>query len=105
MNLKANASCRRPLIAQNPYKLQTHKIQYQKAYHHKQNLHKSILKQNIIIIFNRCSHDLDYIKENIRYGKLSASDTEVYEAAKSAYIHEYIRIHKIVCIPIRPAFG
>lgn len=30
------------------------------------------------------------IKENIRYGKLSASDAEVYEAAKSAHIHEFI---------------
>lgn len=30
------------------------------------------------------------IKENIRYGKLNASDAEVYEAAKSAHIHEFI---------------
>ena len=30
------------------------------------------------------------IKENIRYGKLNASDSEVYEAAKSAHIHEFI---------------
>ena len=30
------------------------------------------------------------IRENIRYGKLSATDSEVYEAAKSAHIHEFI---------------
>ena len=30
------------------------------------------------------------IKENIRYGRLEASEAEIYEAAKSAHIHEFI---------------
>lgn len=30
------------------------------------------------------------IKENIRYGRLNASDEEIIEAAKSAYAHEFI---------------
>lgn len=30
------------------------------------------------------------IKENIRYGRLDASEAEIYEAAKSAHIHEFI---------------
>lgn len=30
------------------------------------------------------------IKENIRYGRVSATDEEIYEAAKQAYAHEFI---------------
>ena len=48
------------------------------------------LRQNIALIpqdpslFNRT------IMENIRYGNIHASDEEVIEAAKKAYIHDYI---------------
>ncbi len=48
------------------------------------------LRQNIALIpqdpslFNRT------IMENIRYGNTRATDEEVYEAARKAYIHDYI---------------
>jgi ATP-binding cassette, subfamily B, bacterial len=48
------------------------------------------LRQNISfipqepILFHRS------VKDNIRYGKLDATDKEIFEAAKSAHIHEFI---------------
>ena len=48
------------------------------------------LRQNIALIpqdpslFNRT------IMENIRYGNIHATDEEVYDAARKAYIHDYI---------------
>jgi len=50
-----------------------------------ESLHKSI---SVIpqepILFHRS------IKENIKYGNLDATDGEIYEAAKSSHIHEFI---------------
>ncbi len=55
-----------------------------------QDIAQESLRQNISyipqepILFHRS------IKENIRYGKLDSSDAEIFEAAKSAHIHEFI---------------
>ncbi len=51
----------------------------------RESLRKSIgIVQQDIYLFNAS------IKENILYGKLDATDEEVYEAAKRANIHDYI---------------
>lgn len=55
-----------------------------------QDVTQESLRQNISIIPQEAILFHRSIKENIRYGKLGASDEEVYEAAKSAHIHEFI---------------
>ncbi|CAN0587187.1 unnamed protein product, partial [Ectocarpus sp. 12 AP-2014] len=55
-----------------------------------QNVTQESLRQNISIIPQEAILFHRSIKENIRYGKLEASDAEVYQAAKSAHIHEFI---------------
>ena len=55
-----------------------------------QDVTQESLRQNISIIPQEPILFHRPIRENIRYGKLSASDAEVYEAAKSAHIHEFI---------------
>lgn len=55
-----------------------------------QDVTQESLRQNISIIPQEAILFHRSIKENIRYGKLSASDEEVYQAAKSAHIHEFI---------------
>ncbi len=49
-----------------------------------------VLRKNIGIVQQDVFLFSGTILENIRYGKLSATDEEVYEAAKRAKIHEYI---------------
>lgn len=48
------------------------------------------LRQNIGIVQQDVYLFNSSIKENIRYGRLDASDEEIIEAAKSANIHDYI---------------
>ena len=58
--------------------------------HNIQNVTQESLRNNISfipqepILFHRS------IRENIKYGKLDASDVEIYAATKSAHIHEFI---------------
>lgn len=55
-----------------------------------QDVTQESLRQNISIIPQEAILFHRSIKENIRYGKLGASDAEIYQAAKSAHIHEFI---------------
>ena len=55
-----------------------------------QDVTQESLRHNISVIPQEPILFHRSIKENIRYGKLNASDSEVYEAAKSAHIHEFI---------------
>ena len=48
------------------------------------------LRRNIALIPQDPSLFHRSIMENIRYGRLSATDEEVYEAARQAYCHEFI---------------
>ncbi len=48
------------------------------------------LRRNIALIPQDPSLFHRSIMENIRYGRLSATDEEVYEAARKAYCHEFI---------------
>ncbi len=55
-----------------------------------QDVTQESLRNNISVIPQEPILFHRSIRENIRYGKLSATDSEVYEAAKSAHIHEFI---------------
>lgn len=55
-----------------------------------QDVTQESLRNNISVIPQEPILFHRSIRENIRYGKLNASDLEVYEAAKSAHIHEFI---------------
>ena len=48
------------------------------------------LRENIAYVPQDAYLFTTSIKENIRYGRLNASDEEIVEAAKSAYAHEFI---------------
>lgn len=48
------------------------------------------LRENIGLVLQKNHIFNGSIAENIRYGKTNATDEEVYEAAKKAYIHEQI---------------
>lgn len=48
------------------------------------------LRDNIGLVLQKNHIFNGTIAENIRYGKVSATDEEVYEAARKAYIHEQI---------------
>ena len=55
-----------------------------------QDVTQESLRNNISVIPQEPILFHRSIRENIRYGKLSATDSEVYEAAKSTHIHEFI---------------
>ena len=50
----------------------------------------SSLRKNIGIVSQDVFLFTGTIKENIAYGKLDATDEEIYRAAKYAKIHDYI---------------
>lgn len=49
------------------------------------------LRENIAVIPQDTMLFHQSIMENIRYGKIDATDKEVYEASKKAHIHDYIK--------------
>jgi ATP-binding cassette subfamily B protein len=55
------------------------------------NISKRSLYETISIIPQECYLFNRSIMENIRYGRLEASDAEVYEAARKAHIHDVIQ--------------
>ena len=55
-----------------------------------QNVTQESLRKNISIIPQEAILFHRSIKDNIKYGNLDASDTDMYEAAKSAHTHEFI---------------
>jgi subfamily B ATP-binding cassette protein MsbA len=58
-----------------------------------QNIRKvtqKTLRENIAIVTQDTFLFHDSILENIRYGRLNATDDEVYEAAKQAFAHDFI---------------
>lgn len=55
-----------------------------------QSFDKSYLRQNIAMVLQDTHLFTDTIRENIRYGKLDATDEEVEEAAKIACAHSFI---------------
>lgn len=54
------------------------------------NVTQDSLRENIALISQDPSLFHRSIMENIRYGKINATDEEVVEAAKKAYAHEFI---------------
>ncbi|MFI3166915.1 MAG: ABC transporter ATP-binding protein [Bacillota bacterium] len=55
------------------------------------NIKKDFLRQNIAIVLQDTHLFSGTVMENIRYGRLDASDEEVYEAAKTANADGFIR--------------
>jgi len=53
---------------------------------------KAHLRKSLGIVLQDTNLFTDTIKENIRYGNLSASDEEVYAAAKLANAHDFIQV-------------
>ncbi len=51
---------------------------------------RDFLRQNIAMVLQDTHLFTGTVRENIRYGRLDATDEEVIEAAKRANIHEYI---------------
>ncbi|MDE7161734.1 MAG: ABC transporter ATP-binding protein/permease [Anaeroplasmataceae bacterium] len=56
-----------------------------------QHIKKDDLRQSLGIVLQDTSLFTGTIKENIRYGKLSATDEEIIEAAKLANAHNFIK--------------
>lgn len=54
------------------------------------NIKKADLRKTISIVLQDTHLFTDTVRENIRYGKLNATDDEVIEAAKLANAHEFI---------------
>lgn len=54
------------------------------------NIKKADLRKTISIVLQDTHLFTDTVRENIRYGKLNATDDEVVEAAKLANAHEFI---------------
>lgn len=53
-------------------------------------IHKDILRQNIALVLQDTHLFTGTVMENIRYGRLDATDEEVIEAAKTANAHYFI---------------
>lgn len=56
------------------------------------NIKKADLRKTISIVLQDTHLFTDTVKENIRYGKLNATDDEVIEAAKLANAHDFITL-------------
>ena len=55
-----------------------------------QNIRKDSLRQNIAMVLQDTHLFSGTVRENIRYGRLDATDEEVVQAAKIAYAHSFI---------------
>ena len=56
------------------------------------NIRKKDLRRSLGIVLQDTNLFTGTVMENIRYGKLDATDEEVYEAAKLAKAHEFIKM-------------
>ncbi|MBE6678041.1 MAG: ABC transporter ATP-binding protein [Ruminococcaceae bacterium] len=55
------------------------------------NIEKDVLRKNIAMVLQDTHLFTGTVRENIRYGRLDATDEEVEQAAKTAYAHSFIR--------------
>lgn len=53
-------------------------------------IEKDVLRKNIAMVLQDTHLFTGTVRENIRYGRLDASDAEVEQAAKTAYAHSFI---------------
>lgn len=55
-----------------------------------ENISRKYLRQNIAVILQDTFLFAESVKDNIRYGRLDASDIEIKQAAKEAHLHDFI---------------
>ncbi len=55
------------------------------------DIEKDVLRKNIAMVLQDTHLFTGTVRENIRYGRLDATDEEVEQAAKTAYAHSFIR--------------